>query len=293
MQSLFSNDSVATVQSNRILYTPSEFAKESLLYLQEIGSLVAKRAHVSKRNKLDSYLFFIVRKGRGELVFDGTRYALEAGDCVFIDCRRSYSHSTDPENLWELAWIHFQGSIMQGIYEKYIERGGQPVFRITDVGRINEIWQQIFEVAGSADYIRDMKINEGLNSLLTILMNYSWNREAQENAKQSGKRNLTDVRRFLDEHFAEHITLDKLAEDFYINKFYLTRVFREQYGVTINNYLLQLRITKAKQLLRFTDEKIEEIGFDCGLGAATYFSRAFKQVEGISPREYRMKWSGR
>ena len=55
-------------------------------------------------------------------------------------------------------------------------------------------------------------------------------------------------------------------------------------------YVLNLRITKAKQMLRFTDKKLEDIGYQCGLGAPHYFSRIFKQVEGITPSEFREKW---
>ena len=60
--------------------------------------------------------------------------------------------------------------------------------------------------------------------------------------------------------------------------------------MTVNDYLLQSRISHAKELLRFSDLAIEEIGENCGITPLYYFSRIFKQVEGISPREYRKKW---
>ena len=84
--------------------------------------------------------------------------------------------------------------------------------------------------------------------------------------------------------------MDVLANQFFISKFYLTRVFKEQYGVSINTYVQNRRITKAKQMLRFTDKRLEDIGYQCGLGASHYFSRIFKQVEGITPSEFREKW---
>ena len=98
------------------------------------------------------------------------------------------------------------------------------------------------------------------------------------------------IRDYLDGHFTEKISLDALAEQFFISKFYLTRVFKEQFGVSISTYLLNKRITKAKQLLRFSDRKLEDIGYQCGLGAPHYFSRVFKQVEGVTPSEFREKW---
>ena len=70
----------------------------------------------------------------------------------------------------------------------------------------------------------------------------------------------------------------------------MLKLFNESYGITINNYINNLRITKAKQLLRFSDMRIEEIGHAVGMEDANYFSRAFKKIEGISPSEYGKMW---
>lgn len=77
-------------------------------------------------------------------------------------------------------------------------------------------------------------------------MQESWHPDTARTT--AGKRqNLQEIKDYLDTHFAEKITLDALAERFYINKFYLTRVFKEQFGQTVTNYLVQLRITQAKR----------------------------------------------
>ncbi|MFR6132800.1 MAG: cupin domain-containing protein [Fusicatenibacter saccharivorans] len=74
------------------------------------------------REHLASYLVFLVTSGSGELEFNGKSYPLRAGDCVFIDCRKPYSHATSTD-LWTLQWCHFYGHIMPDIYKKYQERG--------------------------------------------------------------------------------------------------------------------------------------------------------------------------
>ena len=280
--------SVPVVTSKRILYTPTTFAKSALLYLQEIGSLQAERPHTSSRTHLSSYLFFYVNSGIGELEYLGKRHMLTAGDCVFIDCQQPYSHSTDKE-LWSLSWIHFSGVTMQDIYQKYQERGGRPVFHPENIVAFTELHKSLFNLASSDDYIRDMRINSGLNELLVLLMNESWHPVEHPDAALK-KQNIDPIRDYLDEHYTEKISLDTLAEQFFISKFYLTRVFKEQFGVSINTYVQNLRITKAKQMLRFTDKKLEDIGYQCGLGAPHYFSRVFKQVEGVTPSEFREKW---
>ena len=65
------------VDSNRILYTPSGFARNSLLYLQETGKLTALQGHTSKRSDLKSYLCFVVLKGSGKLVYEQDTYELK------------------------------------------------------------------------------------------------------------------------------------------------------------------------------------------------------------------------
>lgn len=277
-----------SVTSERVIYTATSFAKSSLLYIQEIGRLEAAKPHKSMRMDLDSYLYFVVRSGSGRLSYCGKYYDLRAGDMVFIDCRQPYFHETDPKDLWELSWIHFNGDALPAIYEKYVSRGGRPVFRPKEQEKYGLLHGELFSLASSDDYIRDMKINAGLSQLLVYIMEESWNPEEVDAGYK--KNHLLSVREYLDGHFAEKIVLDDLAERFGISKYYLTRVFKEQYGVSINSYLLQVRITKAKNMLRFTDEKVEAIGRVCGFGEANYFSRIFKQAEGISPSEYREKW---
>ena len=95
------------------------------------------------------------------------------------------------------------------------------------------------------------------------------------------------VKSFLDEHYKEKLSLESVASHFFIDKHYLARLFKEQYGVTLVTYLQQVRITHAKRMLRFTDKSIEEIGLECGIGELNYFSRVFKKLEGVSPSEFR------
>lgn len=286
-QELF-NDGTALSHSQRVLYTASNFAKTSLLYLQETGHLVATYPHCSRRSGLSSYLFFIIESGSGSLRYNGQIYALSAGDCVFIDCRKPYAHTTSATDLWSLKWCHFNGAGMSSIYDKYLERGGQPYFHPVSTLSFDSILATLYRLADSTDHIRDMRINECLAALLTVLMEESWQPEYQHSITK--RQDLDRVRNYLDEHYNERIMLDELADRFFINKFYLVRLFKETYGQSINQYLLQARITKAKQLLRFTDKNIEHIGNECGIGPHSYFARIFKKVEGVSPSEFRSQW---
>ena len=286
-QNFFTTASI--VSSDRILYTPSDFARAALIHLQEIGTLQALKPHVSSRSHLQSFLFFMVLRGSGSLSYEGKTHALRQGDCVFIDCDRPYAHTTSAGDLWALRWCHFFGASLPQVYTKYADRGGRPVFRPQDGRPFLDVLDKLYAAASGADHIRDMRINEELNALLTLLMAESWHPE--DPCRSAVKRRSVDpIRSYLDSHYTETVTLDDLAGMFYINKYYLTRVFREQFGSTISAYLQSVRITHAKRLLRFSDMPVAEIAAACGLGAPYYFSRVFRAVEGVPPSVYRSRW---
>ena len=203
-QELF-NPQSSSVSSSRIIYTPSTFARTSLLHLQEVGSLQAIHPHTSTRTNLLSFLCFIILSGEGELSYEGQTYQLGEGDCVFIDCRKAYSHSTS-DNLWSLQWCHFYAPFLPAVYDKYKERGGHPVFHPDDLIPFTSLLTDLYNLASSSDYIRDMRrINEKPGSLLTLLMEQSWHPESVTVSRK--RMELATVKEYLDEHYTEKIML--------------------------------------------------------------------------------------
>lgn len=296
-----------SVSSNRIIYTPSTFARSSLIHLQETGTLQALYPHKSERSGLTSCLFFTVLRGFGQLTYDGETYDLHSGDCVFIDCKKPYSHETGnitdleqadatvgaagPTNeLWSLQWCHFYGPNMGAIYRKYQERGGRPVFQTSQLSAYHDILDKLYNIASSPDYVRDMRIHEKLSSLLILLMEDAWD-DAQIQST-SDTLDIQAIKDYLDENFKSRISLDDLAGSFYLNKYYLMKLFKDRYGMTINAYLNQTRVTWVKQQLRFTDKTVETLAAELQIESA-YLSRLFKKVEGVSPTSFRKSWRGR
>lgn len=281
-----------SVVSSRVVNTPSSFAKDSLLYVQETGSLRALRRHTSRRSGLSSYLFFTVESGSGALEYCSREYSLSAGDCVFLDCTLPYSHTVGDE-LWELRWVHFDSCVMEGVYERYMELGGRCVFRPEGgIEPYSALLERIYAQAEESGDKNELKINELLSSLLTMIFDENMAKGGGDASSPAGAvRVVREIKEYLDLHRAEKITLDDIAKRFYINKFYLTKLFRARYGMTVIEYVLKLRITTAKKLLRFSDKRIETIGRECGFDDANYFSRAFRKVEGVTPSRYRTMWT--
>lgn len=174
---------------------------------------------------------------------------------------------------------------------KYRERGGTCVFSPRSVDAFASCLSKLYKTASEDSYIKDMQINVILAELLSLIMKESWH---PENKKKTGKtETVVQVKQYMDEHYAEKITLDNLAEKYYVNKFYLTRLFHSRYDTTIIEYLSGVRINEAKRLLRFSDLTIEEIGERIGIENPNYMSRLFSKVEGVSPSEYRKIWRGK
>ena len=101
---------------------------------------------------------------------------------------------------------------------------------------------------------------------------------------------LSQIHTYLEDHYAEKITLEKLSSQFFISKFHLSREYKKIYGITLLSDLTAKRISHAKSMLRFSDSSIESIALATGFQDAAYFSKVFKKSENMTPIEYRKKW---
>lgn len=275
------------VESNYRIYTPSQLVRDKLLYLQEAGTLTAVTPYETGRSGVLSYLFFMVLSGSGSFLYDDIAYKIQSGDCVFIDCQKKYSQISS-EDLWTLQWAHFNGVTMETLYTKYVERGGTPVFHTEQSTQYRDILNQLYAMAKESGFVASMELSEKIMSLMTLIMKET--RTIEHSKKKNSRYDLDTIKAYLDEHYAEKISLDGLAEQFYMDKYYLTKIFRAQYDTTVNKYLNRVRITKAKEMLRFSDLPVEEIGRMVGIPEPNYFARVFKHVEGITPSTYRAEW---
>lgn len=299
---LFTNESVS---SSRIIYTPSPFARSSLLFLQETGTLQAKRPHVSSRQNLQSYLFFVVLDGEGWLEYpaspghNGQHYELSKGSAVFIDCRKGYSQSSS-ESLWHLSWIHFNAASMPAIYNKYCERGGKCVFHLDDPAPFVSLLDDLYETANGSSFVRDVEINTLLSEMIGLLFQETVYEENEKpvgmntganTCGSNGERiDVSAIKSYIDTHYQEPLSLESLGERFYFSKHYIARAFKETFGMSVGSYITIVRVGRAKELLRFSDMSILEVGIASGYEDTNYFSRCFKKVEGCSPSEFRRNW---
>lgn len=103
----------------------------------------------------------------------------------------------------------------------------------------------------------------------------------------SANRQCAAVRRYIDLHFKEPLTLEQLAEEAHINKYYLSHTFKREYGESPINYMISRRIEESKYLLAETDLSMSQIAQLLGFSSLSYFSQVFRRTQSISPKEYR------
>ena len=97
------------------------------------------------------------------------------------------------------------------------------------------------------------------------------------------------VRRYIDNHFKENLTLEQLAGLVHINKYYLSHAFRKEFNTSPISYLISRRIQESRFLLAETDHSLSQIAQILGFSSLSYFSQCFRRQEGMSPMEYRRR----
>ena len=103
----------------------------------------------------------------------------------------------------------------------------------------------------------------------------------------SGNRQCAAVKRYIDLHFKEALTLEQLAEDAHMNKYYLSHAFKREYGISPINYMITKRIEESKYLLAETDLSMSQIAQLLGFSSLSYFSQVFRKTQAATPMEYR------
>ncbi|WP_130837729.1 helix-turn-helix transcriptional regulator [Lachnoclostridium sp. Marseille-P6806] len=273
--------------SDRILETPSPYARAHYYHVQEIGTLQSLEPHVSRRQNLRSFLFFIVLSGRGRVSIGQTAHAIAAGDCVWIDCSGEYSHESSADDPWSLFWIHYNGPDAAAAYANFLEQGRSPIFHPGNLLPFTDTLDRLFRLHKEKPAMMELLSHKYITDIVTACCV-----ETQDGASgdTTVSEKLRAVHAYLEEHYAERLDLDRLAGRFYLSKYYLSREFRKHYGTPLFRELSAIRLSHAKSLLRFSDRSVSAIAADCGFQEAGYFIRVFREAEGMTPLEYRRRW---
>lgn len=96
------------------------------------------------------------------------------------------------------------------------------------------------------------------------------------------------VKQYIDQHYQEDLKLNQLAEQVFLSSNYLSNIFTKYTGCSLNKYIKQVRLKKAKEMLRNTNMKIADVGKEVGYANTSYFIKKFQEMYGITPEKYRL-----
>ena len=108
-----------------------------------------------------------------------------------------------------------------------------------------------------------------------------------EQKKLNNRDPVEITKNYIEIHLADKLDMETLSQNVYLNPDYLTRIFHKKTGESINKYIVNLRIKKAKHLLELTNQPISEIAFQIGYFNYISFNRIFTKAVGVSPQIYR------
>lgn len=128
-------------------------------------------------------------------------------------------------------------------------------------------------------------VQKWIQIIIEDIVNY------MESNKEDTPAILSKMKRYIDEHYTEEITLSEVAKFVNLHPSYISSLLKIQTGMNYSKYVMHIRIEEAKRLLKETNLKIYEVGEEVGYTNAFYFNRIFKKHTGRTPGEYREGYS--
>jgi two-component system response regulator YesN len=148
-------------------------------------------------------------------------------------------------------------------------------------------WEEVNEkkfeclkrIENSADYESLMKVFAGILSDLELFFT--------ENIQIKSNTVITAVVKYIYQNYDRDISLESTAKHFFIDKSYLCKLFKKHIHQNFNDYLMQIRIKKAKELLNNPKYTVNAVSNQVGYSDYSYFGRIFKKIVGMTPSEYK------
>ena len=140
------------------------------------------------------------------------------------------------------------------------------------------------------DYILKPVNYEEFGSCIDRLKIALFEKSERKREEDMENRTITGLTRYLQEHLAEEISLNILADEFHLSPQYISQLFKSEIGVNFLSYLTSIRMEQAKKLLISTSMSIGEISEQSGYSDYRVFTKAFKKNEGCTPSQYRREF---
>lgn len=245
----------------------------------------------------DFYEIYFFLSGNVSYNIESRSYRLSSGDVLVISPQELHQPVFSPEKqhyeryvLW-ISESFLQQYVLQGQDLSQCFHSTRPghtnLIRPDGVSRelLNYLFQQLVREQDSKEFAAEMSCLSLLAQLLVVVNRMALRAgrapEPRENADSVVYRILT----YINEHYSEDLTLDFLANEFFLSKYHLSREFSRVVGTSVHRYIVQKRLIMARQLMA-AGTSTSEVSQLCGFGDYSNFYRAFTGEYQISPRKY-------
>lgn len=228
------------------------------------------------------HLIHFVLSGEGELHIAGQELTVRAGDAFLIPAEKIAWYRASATDPWKYAWAGFLGYRANSYFDQLMEASEERyVLRDLDTDPYEKLIRRgaVISDGGYSGYFH-------ANAILMELLGQLYE-EVGGRVKDNQHTMADEIRYHLEMRYSEKLRLTDLAGMLGIHPNYLTRVFREKYQMTPKQYLMQLKLEKACQLLVETDYPVSFISDTLGFEDQMSFSKTFRSRYNMTPTQYR------
>ena len=262
------------------------FASMSGIYLEYCGYEQCESGFKVKEHKRENYVIHVIVEGKGVFYLRNKKYELGKGKVFLIYPGEPITYQADEKEPWYYMWIGFRGYRC----EEYLTHMGfskeNPIVEIQETKQIQECIMNILKAKELTIEDEVVRMSQFLQ-IMAFFMKENRIKEKGPTPNSPSSVYVEYAVKYIQMHYKEKIKIDKIANLIGISRSYLTRIFKKEFQISPQEYLIQLRLEDAAHMLKSTAEPIHVIALQCGYTDALSFSKAFKQQYGMSPKGYR------
>lgn len=251
-------------------------------YLTDVGFFPKAKEHYREREDgADQYILIYCTEGKGVIEVEDQIYRLEKSDAFCIPRNVRHKYYADEKEPWSILWVHFKGDNTN--YFPLEERKIVHINSRHSDNRMMVLFNLLFRVLERNYTIGNFIY---ISQVLSLILSEIYFREKVDESSVQD-RHVTMVIRYMYQHLRENLTLEEISEEVQLSKSYLNAVFKAQTGKSPVEFFIHLKMQEACKLLKSTDYYIYEVSSELGYTDQYYFSRIFKKVVGVSPKDYK------
>lgn len=260
------------------------------LYLVQCGIEQCKPNKCYGPTVRNEFHVHLILDGEGIFEANNVTYRLGRGQIFVVMPGMQHYYCADPHNPWRYTWISFGGTRAASFLEKAGITPDRPVRKTyTESRKFPEIIENILN-HHQLTIVNELTRTSLLYEAIAFLVDSG--SQSREKHDYSPDVYVNSAAEYIKEHYA-HIRVNDIASYLGISRYYLSHIFKERFHVSPQEYLIKYRLEKSEELLRTTSLSIQEISEKTGYENPLTFSKIFKKVYGLSPRNYRSELDGK